>query len=66
MRKIRLTQSERCGLIFPVARFTAKLKKLPSTPKRVSKLCGAHLTAVLEYLAGKHINYYLGLTFNSN
>ena len=56
--KPRRTQSQRAGLIFPVARFKNKIKLLPQAAKRVTKGAGAYLTAVIEYLCGI-LNFYI-------
>jgi hypothetical protein len=53
MKKIRTSQSQKAGLLLPVARFRNKLKKLPQYVKRVTGGAGVYATAVLEYLIGK-------------
>jgi len=53
--KTRLSQSKKAGLILPVSRLQKKLKNLPRSGKRVSKLAGVYTTAVIEYLLGIYI-----------
>jgi histone H3/H4 len=48
-QKKRVSQSKKAGLIFPVSRIMKKLKN-GRYAQRTSKLSGAYLTAVLEYL----------------
>jgi hypothetical protein len=36
--KTKVSQSKKAGIIFPIARFQKKLKKLPQQVKRVSKV----------------------------
>jgi hypothetical protein len=52
LKRIRQSQSSRAGLIFPVARINNKLKKFPTSCKRVTKTSAVYVTAVLEYLTG--------------
>lgn len=49
---IRSTQSSRAGLIFPVAKFTRKLRTMPQSTKRISKSAGVYTAAAIEYLMG--------------
>ena len=51
---MRISQSTRAGVIFPVAKFHMKLRRLPQRVKRVSKTAAVYTTAVLEYLTGKY------------
>lgn len=52
---MRISQSTRAGVIFPVAKFHMKLRRLPQRVKRVSKTAAVYTTAVLEYLTAEII-----------
>ena len=58
-RQIRQSASSRAGIIFPAARFSRLLKKMPQKVHRVSKGAGVYMASVVEYLIGKLRNYLL-------